>query len=75
MFFSDIMKNLNWKILSKNLVTFKRWDGQKRGGGGVFGGGGGVDTPMHTISQSKIMELNKMWLKRLGMLKGISVPF
>ena len=20
-------KNLNWKILTKNLVTFKRWDG------------------------------------------------
>ena len=47
---------------------------KKRGGGG-FWGVGGVDTQMHTISQSKIMELNKMWLKRLGMLKGISVPF
>ena len=22
-------KNLNWKILTKNLVTFKRWDGVK----------------------------------------------
>ena len=20
-------KNLNWEILTKNLVTFKRWDG------------------------------------------------
>ena len=38
MFFSDIMKNLNWEILSKNWVTFKRWDGQKRGGGEVFEG-------------------------------------
>ena len=47
---------------------------KKRGGGG-FWGVGGVDTPMHMMSQSKIMELNKMWLKRLGMLKGISVPF
>ena len=26
MFFSVITKNLNWKILTKNLVTFKRWD-------------------------------------------------
>ena len=26
MFFSDITKNLNWKILTINLVTFKRWD-------------------------------------------------
>ena len=27
MFFSVIIKNLNWEILTKNLVTFKRWDG------------------------------------------------
>ena len=27
MFFSVITKNLNWEILNKNLVTFKRWDG------------------------------------------------
>ena len=27
MFFSVITKNLNWEILIKNLVTFKRWDG------------------------------------------------
>ena len=27
--FSFITKNLNWEILSKNLVTFKRWDGVK----------------------------------------------
>ena len=26
MFFSIITKNLNWGILTKNLVTFKRWD-------------------------------------------------
>ena len=26
MFFSVITKNLNWEILSKNLVTFKKWD-------------------------------------------------
>ena len=24
-----ITKNLNWKILTKNLVTFKKWDGLK----------------------------------------------
>ena len=24
-----ITKNLNWEILTKNLVTFKRWDGVK----------------------------------------------
>ena len=28
-FFSVITKNLNWDILTKNLVTFKRWDGSK----------------------------------------------
>ena len=26
MFFSVITKNLNCEILTKNLVTFKRWD-------------------------------------------------
>ena len=29
MFFSVITKNLNWGILTDNLVTFKRWDGVK----------------------------------------------
>ena len=29
MFFSVITKNLNWKIFTKNLVTFKRLDGVK----------------------------------------------
>ena len=27
MFFSFITKNLNWEVSTKNLVTFKRWDG------------------------------------------------
>ena len=27
MLFSVITKNLNWEILTKNLVNFKRWDG------------------------------------------------
>ena len=27
MFFSILTKNLNWEMLIKNLVTFKRWDG------------------------------------------------
>ena len=29
MFFSVITKNLNWEIFTKNVVTFKRWDGVK----------------------------------------------
>ena len=29
LFFFAITKNLNWEILTKNLVTFKRWDGVK----------------------------------------------
>ena len=29
MFFSVITKNLNWEILTKNLVTFRIWDGVK----------------------------------------------
>ena len=27
MFFSVLTKNLNWEMLTKNLVTFKRWVG------------------------------------------------
>ena len=27
MLFCVITKNLNWEILTKSLVTFKRWDG------------------------------------------------
>ena len=26
---SVLTKNLKWEILTKNLVTFKRWDGVK----------------------------------------------
>ena len=26
MFFSVLTKKFNWEILTKNLVTFKRWD-------------------------------------------------
>ena len=26
MFFPVITNNLNWEVLTKNLVTFKRWD-------------------------------------------------
>ena len=29
MFFAGITKNLNWEILTENLVTFKRQDGAK----------------------------------------------
>ena len=29
MFSPVITKNLNWEILTKNLVTFKIWDGVK----------------------------------------------
>ena len=29
MFFAGITKNLNWEILTENLVTFNRWDEAK----------------------------------------------
>ena len=29
MFFIGINKNLNWEVLTENLVTFKRYDGVK----------------------------------------------
>ena len=31
MFFALVTKNLDWKILTKNLVAFKIWDGVKDG--------------------------------------------
>ena len=43
--FTAITKNLSWKILTKNLVTFKRQDGVKDekyyGCSLIFRGGGG----------------------------------
>ena len=38
MFFSAITKNSNWEILTKNLVTFKRYDGVKDERLQYFGG-------------------------------------
>ena len=29
MFFSLISKKLNWEVFTKNLITFKKWDGVK----------------------------------------------
>ena len=29
MFFYVVTKNLNWDILTKNLVTFRKWHGVK----------------------------------------------
>ena len=29
MLFSVTTKNSNWEILTKNVITFKRWDGVK----------------------------------------------
>ena len=35
MLFFVITKNLNWEILTKNLISFKRWDGMGMGLEGV----------------------------------------
>ena len=29
MFLPVITKNINWEMLTNNLITFKRWDGVK----------------------------------------------
>ena len=39
-----ITKNLNWEILTKNLVIFKRWDGVK--GVKVYYYGGSLKNPI-----------------------------
>ena len=49
---SIIIKNSNWEILTKNLVTFKRWDG---------GEGWGVDTPMHTMHSIDLQSKSWDW--------------
>ena len=38
MYFSVITKNLNWEILTKNFVTFKRQDGVMDGKFWYYGG-------------------------------------
>ena len=38
MLFYVITKNLNWEILTKNLVNFKRWNGVKDEKFEYFGG-------------------------------------
>ena len=38
MFLPVITKNLNWENLTKNLVTFKRWDGVKEEKFKCYGG-------------------------------------
>ena len=56
MFFSDITKNLKWKILINRLVTFKRWDWVKDEKCWYYGGslkntiskgGGGHEKPIY----------------------------
>ena len=42
MFFSITNKNLNWEIITKNLVTFKRWhevngEGSQKNFRGLYG--------------------------------------
>ena len=52
MFFCVIIKNLNWENLTKNSVTFKKWDRVKDQKFYLFiflgmGGGGGVSSLKH----------------------------
>ena len=59
MFFSVITKNLDWEILSKNLVNFKRWDGVKNDGGSlknqILRGGGSLK---NQILRGGVMKTN-----------------
>ena len=81
MFFSAITQNLNWKILTENLVTFKRWDGVKNKKfeiteKSVFFGGGGVVTKTQYMGGGNCLkrgeglgqfpDLGGAWQKRWG---------
>ena len=57
MFFCVVIKNLNWEILTKNVVTFKRRDGVKDEKFEYYGGslknlifrvGGVHEKPIHS---------------------------
>ena len=68
--FSVITKNLNWAILTKNLVIFKRWDGVKDENTLIiwgftekphFKGGGGVHkNPIYRGELSKTADLDSL---------------
>ena len=60
MFFSVITENLNWEILTENLVTFKRWDGVKDEKFWYYGGSlknliftGGHENPIYRGNYQK----------------------
>ena len=54
MFLSVMTKNLNWEILTKDVVTLKRWAGVKDGGGG------GHEKPIYREELSKNGALNSL---------------
>ena len=77
MFFSVITKNLNREILTKNLVTFKRWDGVKDEKFYYYGGS--LKNPIFrgvVIARGKLLkeelgqfaDLRGPWQKRGGLL-------
>ena len=88
MFSSMITKNLNWETLTKNSVTFKRWDGVKDGVNimGVrwfLGGGGGGAQKYKNIGRitlnggrlGQFADLRGAWQKRWGgVFEGVWYP-
>ena len=90
MFFSVITKNLNWEILTKNFVIFKRMDGVKDQkiwyyGGSLknlsFRGGRVPEKPIYRVEFSEkeglrqFADLRGAWWKRGGgILRGVWYP-
>ena len=61
MFFFARPKNLNWEILTENLVLFKRWDGIKDEDFEYYGG------------SLKIQYVGGNFLKRGGVLDCLQI--
>ena len=86
MFSSMITKNLNWENLTKNSVTFKRWDGVKDGvnimGVRWFLGGGGSQKyknigriTLNGGGLGQFADLRGAWQKRGGgVFEGVWYP-
>ena len=89
MFFSIITKNLNWGILTKNLVIFKRWNGVKDEKFRYYGGS--MKNPIFRAGPQKNQYIEGNCLKRgawtvcrfkwglakksrVGFLRGVDIP-
>ena len=61
MFLYVITKNLNWEVLTKNLVTFKRWNGMRMKNFSIMG----VHWKIWFLEEEGLTENQYIWGSRL----------